>query len=282
MRHALAERLRTPWTGNGRGAELLLILLFWTFAFVWASVRGQVAGEIPFDLIGPHRAAVACFGALLCWGTIHLFEAVRPRGFGKRMLMGLAAASVMAPLQSLFHMASCRIAPIDGVAPMTPAEAVNAGMISLAFFLAWSGMHFALVAQREKAAEQIKGKEPAVAEAPPNRQVDQVFWASRGRHTVRVLHSEIVWAEAQKDYVLLHVPGGSSMVRGTLTSLHSALDPALFVRVHRSALVRRSAIKEIRRKATGTLSVTLSGGEEVPVGRSYAVGIKALLAQLEA
>jgi DNA-binding LytR/AlgR family response regulator len=70
------------------------------------------------------------------------------------------------------------------------------------------------------------------------------------------------------------------MLRETLASVHAKLDPAAFIRVHRSAVVRRSEIKAVRRKPSGALAVTLTQGEEVPVGRVYARGLRDLLQRM--
>jgi DNA-binding LytR/AlgR family response regulator len=253
---------------------VLLILLFWGFAFALTSVRGVFAGEIPFHLIGPHRFALMAFSALLCWLALPVLEAARPRSFTDRALLGLGASTAMAAFQSLFHMASCRLAPIDGYAPVTAAEAVSSGMVSLAFFLAWTWMHFALVAQRMSACEEP----PQPARAAEER----VFWVSRGRQHARVRASDLLWAEAQRDYVMLHaIEGGGGMLRETLGGLQAELDAGVFVRVHRSAIVRRSAVVAVRRKASGALALTLSNGDEVPVGRSYASGVRALVAEID-
>lgn len=267
--------MRGEREGGGRRAELLLILLFWSAVFVLNSVRGAVAGEIPFPLILPHRIAVLGFGALLCWLMTFVLERYRSRSFVERLLAAAAGAAAMSVLQSLFHMASCRVSPIPGYAPMTPEEAVNAGLASFAYFTAWSWMHLALLAHEEARADRPAASRP---EAPRER----VFWASRGRHHVRIEGTELVWAEAQKDYVMLHAPGGGGMVRETLSALQESLDPELFVRVHRSALVRRSAIAAVRRRPSGSLVATLATGEEVPVGRSYAGGLRSLLGKMRA
>lgn len=278
--------------GSGREAaakrrgELSLLAAFWTFAFALSSVRGIVAGEIPFHLMAPHRLAVMAFGALLCWGMILVLEAAGSRRFSERALLGLGGAGVMSALQSVFHLLSCRVAPIEGYAPMTVAEALNSGLITLAYFVAWTWMHLALVYHRQASAARpgpsFEAMPPPAAASPPGP-AERSFWVSRRRQWVRVRADEIVWVEAQKDYVELHAAdGGGGMARETMAAVQARLDPEIFVRVHRSAIVRRSEIVALRRKPTGALAVTLARGEEVPVGRSYAKGLRALLGHLRA
>jgi DNA-binding LytR/AlgR family response regulator len=69
-------------------------------------------------------------------------------------------------------------------------------------------------------------------------------------------------------YTAVHVAGRRYLVRRSLDDLERALGPAHFVRVHRSYLVRRSAIVEARLGATvRRREVVLASGTVVPVSR---------------
>ena len=59
--------------------------------------------------------------------------------------------------------------------------------------------------------------------------------------------------------------------------MEARLDPEVFIRVHRSALVRIDRIGSIRRPGYGRFSLQLTSGEEVPVGRTYVKQIKRLI-----
>ena len=87
--------------------------------------------------------------------------------------------------------------------------------------------------------------------------------------TARVPIAMIDWIEAAKDYVLLHTPSRSYMVRMTMSELERRLDPQVMVRVHRSAFVRRDTIAERRQSRRGAGSVVLTDGSELPIGPSY-------------
>ena len=56
------------------------------------------------------------------------------------------------------------------------------------------------------------------------------------------------------------------------------LGESLFVRVHRSALVRRDNIVRIGSRPTGGLQVELGSGQTVPVGRRYEAAVRAMAA----
>lgn len=111
---------------------------------------------------------------------------------------------------------------------------------------------------------------------------EQSLWAHRHQEFVRIPLEQIVWIEAERDYVRIHAKEGGGLMRTTLTALHAALDPGCFIRVHRSAICRRSAITGLQRKPTGALRLSLSNGDWAPVGRSYGHSLKALLKQMQA
>lgn len=79
----------------------------------------------------------------------------------------------------------------------------------------------------------------------------------------------IDWVEAAKDYVLLHTAQRSHMVRITMAELERRFDPREMLRVHRSAIVRRGAIRNIERPGRGAIVLELADGVKVPVGPSY-------------
>jgi two-component system response regulator AlgR len=114
------------------------------------------------------------------------------------------------------------------------------------------------------------------APAPARTGID-ALWVHRHREFVRVPVQEIDWIEGHGDYARIHGAHIVGLARTTLTALEDELDPARFIRVHRSAICRKAAIAGLKRRATGALAVLLANGEEVPVGRSYVPGLRSLL-----
>jgi two-component system LytT family response regulator len=80
---------------------------------------------------------------------------------------------------------------------------------------------------------------------------------------------DIQWIEAQDYCVLLHVAGERILRRGTLKQFLRTLDPAMFVRVHRSAAVNIRHVRELTITATGGLTAKLSTGADVSVAKSF-------------
>jgi DNA-binding LytR/AlgR family response regulator len=99
---------------------------------------------------------------------------------------------------------------------------------------------------------------------------EQELWIRRKDGLERLPVEAIDLIEAQGDYVNLHVGDDMHLVRDTVSSLESRLNPGLFVRSHRSFLVNMSRVRGIRRKAGGQMELTLITGRLVAVGPSYA------------
>jgi two-component system LytT family response regulator len=89
---------------------------------------------------------------------------------------------------------------------------------------------------------------------------------------------EIDWIEAQDDHAAIHAGPNSYRVRQSLAAFESQLDPARFVRVHRSAIVRLDQVRELKTDAAGSETIVLlRDGTELPVSRRRLARIRARL-----
>jgi two-component system, LytTR family, response regulator len=112
------------------------------------------------------------------------------------------------------------------------------------------------------------------------RQETIVVTTARG---ATVLHlNEIDWIEAAGNYTQLWVGTRSYFLRESLQLLEERVQPQGFVRVHRSALVRLDAVRELRRTRTGGLVALLGSGVRVPISRRRCASFTAALRQLGA
>ena len=68
----------------------------------------------------------------------------------------------------------------------------------------------------------------------------------------------------------------SYLLLQTIAGLEARLDPARFIRVHRSVILRRDRISGLRHDGLGVWSVELAGEEPVRIGRTYLARVKAL------
>ena len=89
-----------------------------------------------------------------------------------------------------------------------------------------------------------------------------------------VTAEDIDWIGAAGDYVELHVNGCSFLLRETMASLAQRLDPAKFIRIHRSRIVRSTGIVELRAIENREFTVKLSDGSEHRSSRTYADGLE--------
>ena len=80
---------------------------------------------------------------------------------------------------------------------------------------------------------------------------------------------EVDWVEAADNYVRVHVGHDAHLVRETLNAMQTRLDPARFLRIHRSALVNVARIRELRPWFHGDYVVLLTNGRELTLSRSY-------------
>jgi DNA-binding LytR/AlgR family response regulator len=111
---------------------------------------------------------------------------------------------------------------------------------------------------------------------PNNGRWLQALWClDRGRRH-RVAVDDILWIGGERDYVRLHTSKGIYLWRGALGSLGARLDPSLFIRVHRSAIVRLAAIDEFRAGRSGGLELIVAR-IRVPVSRQHAAAVRARL-----
>lgn len=88
-----------------------------------------------------------------------------------------------------------------------------------------------------------------------------------GNETFSVQRDDVSVVEAAGDYVRANTPAGSYLVRESISSLTSAWSAFGFIRIHRSYLVRASAITSVR-VVDGSRLVEIAG-RELPVSRRY-------------
>lgn len=80
--------------------------------------------------------------------------------------------------------------------------------------------------------------------------------------------SQIQYITGAGNYAEVHLSDGKQVLhRETLSALETQLDPSQFVRIHRSSIVRRSCITELRPNDKGDYSVILQNGEVLTLSR---------------
>jgi two-component system LytT family response regulator len=97
--------------------------------------------------------------------------------------------------------------------------------------------------------------------------------------TIRVRIADIDWIDAAGDYMCVHAAGNTYVLRETMKALESLLDPMHFQRVHRSTIVNVQRVRRLRPHMNGEYFLTLEGGQEVKLSRTYRDRVEQLLAR---
>src|SRR5215469_12852853 len=136
-----------------------------------------------------------------------------------------------------------------------------------------------------RAKQRLGGKLPPAIELsssarPPARHAERIVVRDGTRvHIIPVV--KLDYAEAQDDYVELCSEGKTHLKQQTISSLETILDPAQFVRIHRSYMVNLEKITKIEPYGKDNHVVVLNNGARLPVSRSGYARLRTLLDQKE-
>jgi two-component system LytT family response regulator len=105
---------------------------------------------------------------------------------------------------------------------------------------------------------------------------DRIVIKSDGRH-VFLEAADVAWIEVIDKDVRLHVGATAMSAREPMNSIAQRLDPVRFVRVHRSAIVNRSHVREIQPWFKGDYVIILRDGTRVVTGPNYRAAVQQLI-----
>jgi two-component system LytT family response regulator len=111
----------------------------------------------------------------------------------------------------------------------------------------------------------------ALARGPMSR-----LFVRSGGAIVPLAVSEVSWFEARGDYVAAHAGPVRHLVHLSLNRLEERLDPARFVRIHRTHIVNLERVKSFRPLGKGRLEAVLADGTRLPVSRIRAQELRGL------
>lgn len=179
---------------------------------------------------------------------------------------GLGAAALAFGLIA----ASCLLAPLAQVGDVRPflvalPEHLMANWLLLAFSI--GGLAAFLHATRVRGVEAGSRVIDTPTDSRP-AYLHQVEIRTRG-HLEFIELDSVDWIEAQGNYVALHCGDRTHLLRETLGTFELKLDPAAFVRVHRSRLVAIAQVVAIHPLANGDAVIRLRGGTTLRLSRSH-------------
>ena len=107
-----------------------------------------------------------------------------------------------------------------------------------------------------------------------SKPLSHVFVRERGR-MIAIPLDKVERIEACDDYVAVCVEGRRHLLHARLQDLHARLDPARFIRVHRSHVVNLGFVQSIEPRDGARLTIVLSSGARIPASRSGSAQIRA-------
>lgn len=90
-----------------------------------------------------------------------------------------------------------------------------------------------------------------------------------GHRRIRLPSAEIIWLEAAKNYVGVHVHGATYITRDTLSRLEKLLDDEGFVRIHRGVIIHPRHVTNCEPLKHGDAQLTLCDGSTVRLSRRF-------------
>ncbi|HTZ59386.1 MAG TPA: LytTR family DNA-binding domain-containing protein [Acidobacteriaceae bacterium] len=133
----------------------------------------------------------------------------------------------------------------------------------------------------EHAREQRERRRTSVTTRSSQKKeyTNRLVFRSKGRILFLPI-AEIRWIGAEENYVRICAGKESHMLRNTMANFETKLDPEIFLRIHRSAIVNLQHVKEFRTDGNdGECFVTMSDGHKLPVSRGYRSRITSLIAR---
>lgn len=119
-------------------------------------------------------------------------------------------------------------------------------------------------------------RRPVAERAPEPAAWLEEIWAPHRGEMIRIPVARIDRIEAERDYMRLVVGARSHLIHQTIGELERKLDPGLFIRLHRSVIVRRDFIAALKHDGRGAWQACLQDQSAIRIGRTYLAAARAL------
>jgi two-component system, LytTR family, response regulator len=126
----------------------------------------------------------------------------------------------------------------------------------------------ALERAKNQKAEKAPDAAALAATARPAGQYLERIVVKDGTKVTLVPTAKLDYVEALDDYVSLATEGKKLLKQQTISSLEAALDPAVFVRIHRSFVVNFERVSRIEPYGKESKVAVLGNGVKLPVSRA--------------
>lgn len=130
----------------------------------------------------------------------------------------------------------------------------------------------------ERAVARVSAQLGAADTTPvPASKWSTEFWVPHRAEIIRVPAADIDLIEAERDYMRLHVGPRSYLLHQTITELERRLDPAAFIRLHRSTIARRDRITGLKHDGCGAWTAEMGDGRSLRIGRTYLANARTMV-----
>jgi DNA-binding LytR/AlgR family response regulator len=106
---------------------------------------------------------------------------------------------------------------------------------------------------------------------------DHELWVRTRLGMDRVPVKDVMMLKAEGDYVSVNTRDKNHLIKEPLAGLNERLDPAMFVRIHRSTVVNLAGVKGVRRRRPRGIALIMDNGATLEVGPSYADAVMTAL-----
>ena len=131
-------------------------------------------------------------------------------------------------------------------------------------------------AKNQKPKKEVAAAELAATARPAGEYAERIV-VKDGTKVTLIPVAKLDYAEALDDYVSLVTEGKKHLKQQTISGLELALDPKLFVRIHRSYLVNIERVTRIEPYGKDSKVAILTNGARLPVSRAGSARLKSLL-----
>ena len=135
----------------------------------------------------------------------------------------------------------------------------------------------ALTRARQRMGEQKRVPPDLAAQARTPGQFSDRIVLRDGSDVHIIPINKLDYAEAQDDYVALASEGKKRLKQQTISTLEQSLDPARFLRVHRSYILNLDRLKKLEPYGKDSHVAILTDGTRLPVSRSGYTRLRTLL-----
>jgi DNA-binding LytR/AlgR family response regulator len=236
-------------------------------------VRRDHGADLPMSLIWAallYAPSVAT--GLLVWVVLRLFGAEwRAMGVLAALTPPVVAASALA-----MTVADGAMRGADWSAGEIAARSLDRAPVAILLYTALCAAGLAAAHWRRdlRRRAEMQTLSAALAEARrmqsrPGAAPAERLMVGVGRGRVPVEASEVEWIASAGNYAVVHWRDREGLLRETLQALEGRLASHGFARSHRSTLVNLARVRDLRPLSDGAWRLTLDGGAELVVSRSY-------------